>query len=133
MKQDTVFKVRFIKAAKDFFVKRFTKRLLANAKELMLKKSLVVLLLVLNVSHVFAAGMSQQQILALLDAGSRHFENGNRAIQIGDKDTACLEGKEAERLFVQIDPKDVAPEHRTYYNQLREVIIGAVNAMKQVC
>ena len=99
----------------------------------MLKKFLVVLLLVLNISPVFAAGMSQQQVLALLGASSRHFENGNRAIQIGDKDTACIEGKKAVRLFVQIDPKDVAPEHRMLYKQNHEMIIGVVNAIKQVC
>lgn len=35
---------------------------------MMLKFFLVVLLLVFNISHVFAGGMSQQQVVALLDS-----------------------------------------------------------------
>jgi hypothetical protein len=64
-----------------------------------LKKPLVVLSFLLNVSHLFAEGVRQLQILPLINALGRHFENGFRAIRNGDVYTACSEGREAARAF----------------------------------
>ena len=100
---------------------------------MILKQFLVALVLFLNVLHVFAAGMSHQQADALAYRASRQFENGNRAIQIGDMYTACLEGREALRLISQIDRMDVAPAQRASYDQALLTMIGVVKTVNKYC
>jgi len=99
----------------------------------MLRRFFVSLVLLINTSYVYAGGMSQQQIDALLERIGRHFENGYRATQIDDRYTACSEGREALRLFNQIDPNDILPADRGDYERFREGIIGIVKKMNRIC
>jgi len=100
---------------------------------MILKKFLFILLLVFNVSHVFAAGMSQQQILNILDRVARHNLNTARAIASSDTYTACLEYREALRLFNQIDSNDIPRVDQGEFNRFRQQMIDRVNLMKQIC
>ena len=98
-----------------------------------MRNFLVGMILVLNVTPVFAEGMSQAQILALANAVGSHFEKGSRAIQNGDVFTACSEGRAAARVFNQIDPRDVLPKDRGDYNQLRQTVLNNLQLLKKIC